>query len=74
MSELKVVPFTGNSIIETPVEDVLTSAIKQDLKSVIVLGYTKDDEFFLASSMGRLIEVYYNLGKAMRKAEDFTDA
>ena len=46
----EVLKFTGETHADIPVADVLTGAAELD--EVLVLGWTKDGEFYAAGSMG----------------------
>lgn len=46
----KVIPFTGITRLDMPPDRVLSAAIDEDLDGVVVLGFTKDGQEFMASS------------------------
>ena len=46
-----VVEFTGVTVLDIPAEKVLTSAIREGLESVVVIGYGANGEEYFASSM-----------------------
>jgi hypothetical protein len=51
----ELIEFPGDTYSDLPVEGVLDGA--KDLTLVIVLGWTKDDEFYIASSSGKTPEL-----------------
>lgn len=46
-----VVEFTGVTKLDIPPERIIAAAAKADLESVVILGYCKDGEVYLSSSM-----------------------
>lgn len=55
----KVVGFTGTTVNDVPVENVLQGALDADLGSVIVLGWTQEGEFYAAGSDGSNAEAAF---------------
>lgn len=53
-----------NTTLDVPVERVLDGAAKGNLESVIVIGRTKDDELYLASSMSYGPEILWMIENA----------
>lgn len=49
MSDNNIIQFTGITKLELPVDKVLDGA-KEKLKSVVILGWDKDDEMYFAST------------------------
>ncbi len=50
----KVVYFDGLTKLEIPPERVLRWAAEQDLRSVLVLGWTQDGTLYAAGSSGKV--------------------
>lgn len=63
---LTVVPFTGSTSCDLPVDDVLVGAREAGLKEVVVLGLEPDDALFMATSSGRLPDIMWLLKLAER--------
>jgi hypothetical protein len=47
----EVVPFTGITKLDMPAEIILQKAIEAGLTDVIIAGYDKDGELYIASSV-----------------------
>lgn len=58
-----IVPFTGITACDIPVDRVLDAAKKAGLKSVIVIGETEDGEEYHASSIGDCAELNWMLDR-----------
>ena len=56
-----ILKFTGETMGDIPVESVLDGA--RGLTSVLVMGWTKDDEFYGASSTGDAKELLWLVEK-----------
>ncbi len=56
MSDEKVVPFTGDTILDIPPEKILSGAIRTDLDVVLVIGRNKDGALYVAGSMASIPE------------------
>lgn len=56
----KVIPLNNVTRLDIPVDRVLESA-KGELKSVVILGYDKDDEEYFASSIADGADVLWLL-------------
>lgn len=47
-----IIPFTGATYGDIPVENVLNGALEQNLKHTLVIGYREDESLYFASSTG----------------------
>ena len=63
--EDKVVNFSGITRLDIPPERILRGALKRDLESVVVMGWTKDGDTYFASGMADGGDVMW----LMRKCE-----
>lgn len=50
MPPAKVIPFGGITKMDLPSERLLQKAIEADLEGVVILGFTKDGDEYMASS------------------------
>lgn len=70
----EVIQFTGliklDSDIEIEVVDVLEGALKENLKTAIVIGEEEDGTLYIASSEGRLSKIYWLLALAQKEVLD----
>ena len=62
----EVVNLPGPTRIDSPPEKILNAAQKQNLKSVVIIGWTEDDWYF-ASSIAAGPEVLWLLELARKK-------
>ncbi len=61
-----VVPFTGLTKLDIPVDKILEGAKEANLKTVIVIGEDQNGESFLASSSGDLALMYWMLANTQK--------
>lgn len=54
--------------LDVPCDRVLSSALGNDLASVVVLGWDKDDGFYIAASTGEIGEILLLLEMGRREA------
>lgn len=67
MSNDNVVNFTGITKLDLSPERVLNEALKEDLDSVIVIGWTKDGEEYVSSSVADGGTVLWHLERTKLK-------
>lgn len=65
----KILPFTGITSLDMPVDVVLESA-KDQLEGVVILGYTKDGEEYFASTYADGPEVLWLLERLKKQLLD----
>lgn len=63
----EIVDFPGRTCLDLPVERILNKALNKDLDEVVVIGYTKEGEFYFASSKANGHEVLWLLQGAEYK-------
>ena len=68
----EVVNLPGPTRLDLPPERILNAALKQDLKSVVIIGWTEDDWYF-ASSIAAGPEVLWLLELARKKLMEVGD-
>lgn len=65
--------FTGNTLLPLQADDVLEAA-KEKMETVVIIGWTNDDEFYLASTTSMSGEMFllFELARdaLMRKLKD----
>jgi hypothetical protein len=66
----KVVPFPGVSFLDLPVERILDGAMKKDLESVVVLGWTQEGDLYFAASQADGGDVLWLLKKSEKMLLD----
>lgn len=52
-----VIKWTGKTVVDLPAEKVLTSAIEEDLRLALVIGWTQDHELYTACTTSDLAEM-----------------
>jgi hypothetical protein len=62
-----VVSIDVPTTLDVPCDKVLSSALGNDLASVVVLGWDKDDGFYIAASTGEIGEILLLLEMAKRE-------
>lgn len=62
-----VVSFPGITKLDFPPERILNKALEHDLDRVVVIGQTKDGEFYFASSAADGGVVLWDLERARHK-------
>jgi hypothetical protein len=67
MSDDNVVVLDMETRLDIPPNRVLEGALNK-LKTVVVIGYTEDDEVYLASSTGTKETIYYLAALAQKAA------
>lgn len=65
MSESNVVPFTGTTKADLPVEYILQRAREAEMSECVVVGFDKDGYEYFASSRGDAAQVIYHLQRAI---------
>jgi hypothetical protein len=65
-----VLPFTGSTTIPRSVRQILDSAPAGDLKYVLVIGLTKNDDWWFSTSSSDVGEILVALEKAKRMIVD----
>lgn len=55
-----VLPFTGLTTVDVPANRIL-EGVKDELDSVVVLGWDKEDSFYFAVSHGKKADILYLL-------------
>lgn len=71
MTDDNVVPFPGETLNDLPPDRILEAAVGK-LESVLVVGVTRDKEFYLAASSGDLFQNHYFLSLATRELLDLS--
>jgi len=66
-SEEKVVVLDCVTRLDIPVERVLDSAVESDLESVVVMGWTKDGDYYFSSSQADGGDVLWLLEATKKK-------
>ena len=59
----KILSFTGDTLIDLKAEDVLDAA-KEVLQDAVVIGWTKEDEFYIASTTSHTGDIFLLLQMA----------
>ncbi len=74
MSDDNVIDFSGITKLDIPAKRILRRAIKDKVTEVVICGYDKDGEMFIASSIASGPEIMWLLevGK-MRLLEAFKE-
>lgn len=73
MTDNNVVNFTGDTKLDLPADRILQSAIEADLDVAIIVGFTKDGQFYFASSVADLMPVHWYLSQAQKKLLEMDD-
>ncbi len=63
----EVLTYTGVTTLDCPAERILDLAAKADLDAAVVVGWTKDGEFYFASSVADGPEVLWLIEIAKKK-------
>lgn len=50
MADSNVVPFTGTTTLDLPADRVLNAARDANLKGILILGYTQDNQEYFAGT------------------------
>lgn len=59
-----IVKFDGETVLDVTPESVLEGAIEEGLSDVLIVGHTKDGDFYLASSVADSGALMWSLEKA----------
>lgn len=65
MSESNVVPFTGVTKADLPVEYILERARDAEMAECVVVGFDRDGNEYFASSRADAAQVIYHLQRAI---------
>lgn len=65
MSESNVVPFTGITKADLPVDYILARASEADLSECVVVGFDSSGNEYFASSRADAAQVIYHLQRAI---------
>lgn len=69
----EVVPFPGDTVLDLPAEQILSTALAAGLKGVVVVGRRADGSLYLSSTTSDLPLVFWELEHAKRHVLELSD-